>query len=338
MTGLSPRVLPISVPTPFPVGPMNAYLVDGEPLTLIDAGPKTEAAWDALLAGLAGYGRRVEEVAQIVLTHAHMDHYGLLGRVVAACGAVVVAHPRSKLWLDDTAGEWAARGRYFSEFWTRAGVPAERRLRMTQSLSATAEYAESLPSNAVVETVHDGDTVWMGGAPWRVLYTPGHAGSHISLYEPRSRQMIAGDHLLLKVSSNPLLEPPIGVQQRARSLVDYIASLKRVAEMDIGVAWPGHGPPVLDHRALIDERLAHHAERTEQVAALLADGPRTAYDLTLGLFPQLPTAALFLGLSEVVGHLDVLETQQRVREREDDDGLVRYELLPVSMKVEGGKI
>lgn len=327
MMSLEPRVVPISVPTPFPVGPVNAYLIDGEPLTLVDAGPKTEVAWDAMLAGLADYGRRIEDVGQIVLTHAHMDHYGLLRRVVAVCNAPVVAHPRAKLWLDDTPGEWARRGRYFSEFWARAGVPAERRLRMEQALSASVDYAESLMPGAVVRTVHDGDVVQMGGVPWRVLYTPGHAGSHISLYEPQSQQMIAGDHLLLKVSSNPLLEPPIGVQQRARSLVDYIASLKRVAEMDIRVAWGGHGPPVLNHRALIDERLAHHAERTEQVAGLLTGGPRTAYELTLDLFPQLPTSAVFLGLSEVVGHLDVLETQDRVREWESDDGLVRYELL-----------
>lgn len=324
-----PRVLSIPVPTPFPVGPMNAYLIEGEPLTLVDAGPKTDEAWQALQAGLAAHGRRIEDIEQIILTHAHMDHYGLLRRVVDACGAPVVAHPRSKLWLDDTPGEWARRLVYFSDFWARAGVPDERRLKMERGFTAGTDYAESLAPGAEVRVVHDGEAVMMGGVAWQVVYTPGHAGSHISLYEPRSRQMLAGDHLLLKVSSNPLLEPPLGLQQRARSLVDYIASLERVADMDVAVAWPGHGLPVLDHRALIAERLTHHAERTEHVAALLADGPRTAYELVMALFPNLPTLAVFLGLSEVVGHLDVLETQDRLAEAEGDDGRVRYSLTPV---------
>ena len=330
MSQPTPRLTCLTIPTPFEVGPVNVYLVEGEPLTLIDAGPKTEEAWTALHAELARHGYRLEDVQQVVLTHAHLDHYGLLNRVVATCGAPVYAHPRSVWWLADTPGEWERRVDFFRDLWVQCGVPADKLAAMSHLSQLGVQFAESLPPEAQVRTVDEGDTLVMGDLTWQVLHTPGHAGSHISFYEPASRQMIAGDHLLLKISSNPLLEPPIGLQQRARSLVDYIASLTRVAGMDVAVAWPGHGPPVYDHRALIATRLEHHAARSAYIASLLADGPLTAYELCMRLFPKLPLGQLFLGLSEVIGHLDVLELEGRVGATAQEDGAVRYALRPAA--------
>src|ERR1700750_839769 len=71
------RIVPISVPTPFYVGPVNVYLIAEEPLTLIDTGPKTKEAIEALRAGLRRAGGRGSHSRRIVLTHAHEDHCGL---------------------------------------------------------------------------------------------------------------------------------------------------------------------------------------------------------------------------------------------------------------------
>src|SRR5574341_1755566 len=83
----------IPIPTPFPVGPVNVYLAEGNPLTLIDTGPKDGAALAALEAGLAQHGRRVEDLRRIVLTHHHADHIGLVARLAARSGAEVLTHP-----------------------------------------------------------------------------------------------------------------------------------------------------------------------------------------------------------------------------------------------------
>ena len=67
----------ISVPTPFYVGPVNVYLIEEDPLTLIDAGPRDDASLAALRSGLAQLGHKLSDIKRIIISHAHADHYGL---------------------------------------------------------------------------------------------------------------------------------------------------------------------------------------------------------------------------------------------------------------------
>ncbi|MFN8482092.1 MAG: MBL fold metallo-hydrolase [Anaerolineae bacterium] len=327
MSDLSPRVKVMTVPTPFKVGPVHPYVIAGDPLTLVDAGPKTEEAWQALVAGLAEHGYRVRDIERIILTHAHTDHFGLLRRVVEESDAPVFAHPRCLSWLRDAPHEWEHRAGFFYRLWVQSGVPEERLSRMRFGLAVGAQYAEALLPDMTVYEIDEGAHLTLGSAQWHVLYTPGHSTSHIALYEPQSQQMLSGDHLLLRISSNPLLEPPEPGETRRRSLVEYMASLQRVAAMDISVAWTGHGPPVYGHHALIARRMANTDARKEKIAGLMADRPRTAYQMSEALFPDLPTGELFLGLSEIVGHLDLLELEGRLCV-EDHDGVLWYSAGP----------
>src|SRR5258708_40212410 len=71
------RIIPISLPTPFYIGPVNVYLIAEDPITLIDTGPKTKEANDALHEGLRKARIRISDIRRIVVTHAHEDHCGL---------------------------------------------------------------------------------------------------------------------------------------------------------------------------------------------------------------------------------------------------------------------
>jgi glyoxylase-like metal-dependent hydrolase (beta-lactamase superfamily II) len=89
----------ITLPTPFPIGPVNVYLVESESLTLVDAGPKTDEAWESLKQQLRVRGYSPSNIEQVVLTHHHIDHVGLLDFLRENGDIRVIGHPRNRPWI-----------------------------------------------------------------------------------------------------------------------------------------------------------------------------------------------------------------------------------------------
>jgi glyoxylase-like metal-dependent hydrolase (beta-lactamase superfamily II) len=121
-----------------------------------------------------------------------------------------------------------------------------------------------------------------------------------------------------------LISRPVGSKTRPQSLVTYIESLKKTRAMDLDLVLPGHGDPVTGHAELIDERLALHQRRAEKIHGLIAERPRTAYEVAQTMWGNIAVTQAYLTLSEVVGHVDLLMNAGQVIEH-DDDGVVRYE-------------
>ena len=308
---IAPHLYQIVLPTPFPVGPVNVYLATGEPLTLVDTGPRTAETRAALETALAGLGYTLADIRRIIVTHAHADHYGLAATIVREGGAEVWTHPRNRPVLADYRAERQRRLAFYDAVLTQAGVPPRLRQAIRRSSHRMAPFAQAVP---VARTLEEGDEVVLAGRPWRVLFTPGHAGGLICLYEPEQALLLSNDHLLLKISSNPLVEPPPpGGGERRRALVEYIASLERTASLEVEVAWPGHGNPITDHRALIRQRLAFHEQRAGRLRTVLDAEGRTVYQIVQALFPRLDPLNTLLAVSEVIGHLEWLEVRGEVR-------------------------
>lgn len=300
----------ITLPTPFDVGPVNVYLFDGPEPTLVDTGPRTSRTMAALREGLAAHGYAPADLRRIIITHAHADHFGLAAQIVAESGARVLTHRRNLHWLTDFAGEWGRRTDFYAQVFRESGLPLAVAEAVRDAANVTARYAESVPA---VDLLDEGDVLTLNGEPWRVLFLPGHAGGLACLYQPDRRLLLSSDHLLKHITSNPLLEPPAhGETVRRRSLVEYLASLQRVAEMDVALALPAHGEPIDDHRGLIRERYSFHRERQARILALLDGGAKTAYEIATGLWAGLSPLNVFLALSEVTGHMDVLEDERRI--------------------------
>jgi glyoxylase-like metal-dependent hydrolase (beta-lactamase superfamily II) len=322
-SSIPPYLHTFSIPTPFPIGPVNVTLAEGEPLTLVDVGPCYDPAREALEKALAGRGYRVADLQRIIITHAHADHCGLAAELRRVSRAEVLSHAASLPWLGKNAG--ARQLAFYAEVMRWSGVPVKKMVGLSRMRRGVERYDEPVVPDG---TLADGDVLQMGGEDWQVLHTPGHAGDLVCLYQPQRRLLISSDHLLRDVSSNPIIEPPApGGTERPRRLVEYMEQLQRVANLDVVLALPGHGPPITDHRALIRERLAFHEERARRMLEIMGGDALTAHEIASTLFPDLDPVNYFLAISEVVGHLQWLEVEGRVTCTEQG-GVARWQALP----------
>ncbi len=311
----------IPLPVPFPgLEAVNVYLAEGDPLTLVDTGLRWPPGQRALEAALQSLGYRFEDIARIIISHSHVDHYGLAGRIVARSGAEIWSHPYNTPWMADLAGERTRYRDFYLQTYGEGGVPEDMLEQVFAILQGFSEWEDSI---TVTHPITDGDALEIAGHRWQALHTPGHSNGVICLYQPDTRVLISSDHLLPTISSNPVVEPPPEGGERPRKLIIYIEQLKRIAAMDVAVALPGHGDPIWDVRALVAERLAFHARRAGQVLGALDGGERTLFELAQILFPKMDIVNAFLALSEVLGHLDILEMEGRARQVRRD-GLVYW--------------
>lgn len=314
----------ITLPTPFPVGPVHTYLVEGDPLTLIDTGPQTPEALAALQAGLTRHGAALADIRRVIISHAHADHYGLVGAIVAASGAQVWAHPLARPLIEGWQSYQAPREQFWLDLLLAAGVPDGPAQRTAGLYRGMQQFITHAPVSRLLE---EGDVVGLAGADWQVLHCPGHADNLICLYEPEDRLLLGNDHLLAHISSNAIVgPPPLGETERRRPLVDYWASLCRIYGMDIALVMPGHGEAVADVRSLINSRFRFYEQRLARLQQELRGGPMTVWQLAETLFRRLDAVDTFLAASEVLGHLDVLEGKGLATSRTGDDGIWRYSL------------
>jgi glyoxylase-like metal-dependent hydrolase (beta-lactamase superfamily II) len=309
------RIILISLPTPYPVGPVHVYLLPGPPRTLVDCGPKTPEARAALEAGLAAAGVGLARVERLILTHGHVDHFGLAAAVAAASGCRVYAHQAEipKLALDRSFVE------PMRALLTEAGFPDGTGDRL---LGMLRRYRDQLEPVTPTDLVADGDRLPLADGDLTVLHTPGHAQGHICLWDGEA--LVAGDLLLEEISPNPIVE--FGADgRRLRTLPALVRSLERIAALNPPIAYPGHGDPVARPAARAREVIRHHEEREVRLARMLAERPWTLREIAAAWFPGLEEMNLILGLSEVLGHLDLIEARGRLA-AERRGGVVYYSL------------
>lgn len=313
----------LPIPTPFAVGRVNCYLVEDDPLTLVDAGPNSGTSLTTMEASLAEHGRKIEDLERIVLTHQHIDHIGLAQILADRSGAEIVALDALAPWLAAYGDNMEDDDRFAEAIMARHGIPEDIRYALS---AVSAQFRAWGARAAVTRRVAAGDVLEFAGRAWRVHHRPGHSPSDTVFHDEATGELIGGDHLIGHISSNPLIARPLdgSSDQRPEALRIYLASLAATREMELERVWPGHGEPVTEHRALIDERVRLHERRAEKLYRLVAEQPRTAYELAQAMWGNVAVTQAYLTLSEVLGHTDILVAEGRVREA-GGDGVVRFE-------------
>jgi len=313
----------LALPTPFLVGRVNCYLIEDEPLTLIDTGPNSGKSLDELERELAEHGRRIEDLELIVVTHQHMDHIGLLEILARRSGAEVAALDLLAPYLADFSRSSTADDEFSHAIMRRHGVPADL---ATVLGSLAAAFRAFGSSGRVTRELREGDELSLGERSFQIFHRPGHSPSDTILWDAQREILIAGDHLIAHISSNPLVSRPLSgpTAPRPKALLQYMDSMRATRELPARLVLPGHGDPILDHADLIDERLRMHRRRAGRIHQILGERPLSAYEIATRMWGNVAVTQAYLTISEVLGHLDLLAAAGQVVEH-DSDGMSLFE-------------
>jgi glyoxylase-like metal-dependent hydrolase (beta-lactamase superfamily II) len=314
----------IALPTPFLVGRVNCYLIEDEPLTLIDTGPNSGKSLDDLERALAAHGRRIEDLELILVTHQHMDHLGLLEILARRSGAEVAAFHLLAPYLADFSRSAAADDEFAQAIMRRHGVPQDLAIVLGSLAAAFRAFGSS---GRVTRELRDGQELRLRDRTLRIFHRPGHSPSDTILWDEEREMLICGDHLLAHISSNPLVSRPLSgdtAEPRPQALLQYIDSMRATRDLPARLVLSGHGDPILDHGELIDERLRMHRRRAARIHQILDGRPLSAYEIAVRMWGNVAVTQAYLTLSEVLGHLDLLVSSGQAGEHERD-GIAVFE-------------
>jgi glyoxylase-like metal-dependent hydrolase (beta-lactamase superfamily II) len=314
----SMRIEKLSLPTPFPVGPINVYVIVEDPITLLDTGPKTEDALFALREQLRKLGLIVRDIQRIVLTHTHEDHCGLAGVLQRESGARVYVHE----WEYQNISQHR-QTRVNHRLLKQAGVPDEEAEEMAIHYQWVRDYADPVEDLAVYR---DHEEFIFASGSLRVVHSPGHTPGSCCFFRESNRFMLTGDTILKTITPNPVLNPdPIDQSRRFPSLGEYLVSLARIRSLAPTLLLTSHGDDVTDYEEHFYRLIRHINQRQTKVIDSVPVGGITAWELSQLIFPGAESMNRFLAVSEAIAHLDlaVADGKLGVERKEEIEVFIR---------------
>jgi len=307
----------IKIPIPFPIASVNIYFIEDSIPTLIDAGLNSEEGLSVVKKALWEKGIRLSDIRRVLLTHGHLDHVGLAGKIQESGGAEVFIHSWDR-------GKCIHNGRIYSEekkpfffrFFREGGASNEMAEGIFSEMNA--RFGSYYPADFTVQDLEANETIFFDDFGLEVIHCPGHTRGSVCFLDRENKRFFSGDHLLENITSNPVVELETrGNGTGFKSLLCYLTSLCFTENLDIKEVLPGHGPSFYQHRKRINQIKKHHRERGEEIRCVLKDFPDgiNLFAITMILFPGIKGGDIFLGMSEIVGHLEILEENGFVTSR-----------------------
>jgi glyoxylase-like metal-dependent hydrolase (beta-lactamase superfamily II) len=301
------EVFPIFVPDQSGLKSINFFLVKtNQSLSLIDAGYNTTDCYNELIDTLNVNGYLINDITEIILTHHHIDHVGLVNRIISEHPIPIYVHPLSIPRLKRDPSFIEMRIEFFAELYEHMGCGEAGRKQvhyLKQSVEKNKHHA--IQGNLIPLVRNQLND-------FEIIEVPGHAPDQIALYDKTRKWLFSGDLLLNHISSNALVEPNQN-GERMLTLVDHMNSLKKCQSLPIDIVFPGHGILIDQPFELIQKRLDGIEEKAAKLITLIHEGISTANELAQTFYKKSYEKQFSLVMSEIIGHLDYLEVNGRIK-------------------------
>jgi glyoxylase-like metal-dependent hydrolase (beta-lactamase superfamily II) len=326
-----PGIHQLKLPFPLQLDQLavNAYLIQGDKgWLLVDTGWNTNQAFSAMERQLREIGLGFENIALILITHFHPDHYGLAGRLVQASNAKVALHHIEKDFIDSRYMNMNGLLDQTAGILRTNGVPEKDLPRLQKASLGVRQYVSPVSPEVVLQ---GGEVINQGPFQFEVVWTPGHSPGHVCLLERSRKVLISGDHVL------PATFPNVGLHSQSGPdpLPNYLRSLRALEELDVNLVLPAHEHVFSGLKPRVQEILHHHDERKKAIVTALSEGPQTAYEVSLKIpwivngitmsFSQLQALDRRLAVMSAMAHLEPLHSEGTA-EKTQRDGVIVYSL------------
>jgi glyoxylase-like metal-dependent hydrolase (beta-lactamase superfamily II) len=314
---IAPNLFMITLPMPFRLKHVHVFaLAHGDGITLFDTGLNTPETVSILEESLRAIQKTLRDIDQVFITHHHLDHCGMAGRIKAFSGAEIhvseVGREVLSVRIDDRS-----LLRRIKDFCLLHGLP-EGTTDFVINLFLSFKTAGS-PFE--IDRCFQVDSRQMvGDTEFRAIATPGHTRDHVSYYFVKEGLLLSGDHVLPEITPN--LSPDL-FSPGFRPLRSFLDSLSRIEALPAQKVYPAHGDPFSNLAERIEEIKTHHAVRKGLAYESVKRGPRTTFEVSRDIFGNdLPDFDRFLALNETYVHLIELVHEEAVEEQRNKNNIL----------------
>ncbi|MEG0386069.1 MAG: MBL fold metallo-hydrolase [Solibacillus sp.] len=294
---------------------INCYLYrHGSKLTLIDAGLDIPEYRLFFEAQLAAYGFRIGDIDQILLTHHHEDHIGLVNYIVQQNEIPVYAHTLALPRLYFTEEYQVQKKMFFSQLYRQYGceeVAQQRLLKMQQ----TMENSEHIKIKTAITALHHHDIL----DDLQVIAVPGHSPDSIMFYDQYTKWLFVGDLVMYKGTTNALID--LNEEgQLLPTVMQYRKSLERCLKYDVSTVFAGHQQVFSDLPEVIQKNIARIKFKLNRVTKKVKEGNETILQLASAIYGDRMKNETTLILSEIIGYTIYAEMMGEVKRAQKENG------------------